>query len=227
MSNTRLSSTFKQYRIEIIVTIALVLFGLIVGLLVEPNLSRSEAILAEIIIGGVVIMISLGLMNSRKVDLAMEEIALRLAGEAKLMEFGDSWVVGAQLIEQLDRGELLACASNPWPPEAKRYYIANQRATEKGIKITRIFGSTQGSQEFARKQLSEGACTEARLYTGDNPLINYIIAVSDGTPRWAMIWIAGYPTMLYAVLFYERSMLTQVLEDFKGKMRDSNELKKD
>jgi hypothetical protein len=190
---------------EPITSLVVVLSGITLTLLIRLNIN-----------------FSLARAHEKRVDSAINALNSHLAGESELWEYADSWVEGAKHIEELEQGdELLACASNPWPTAADRYRSANKTATGKHVEIRRIFGRTPGNLDSARNQLSQGICTEAWMYDGSDPMINYIVARRNETPKWAIVWIAGYPTMLGAVLFHEGGVLTRLVEDFERKKNAS------
>jgi hypothetical protein len=222
--------TLDKYLKEllIILFISLGAFAISFAIKALSLLSKSEEISLDILLATIVLIISMMLIMFRKIDDIVDN--MRKIGinddmrSTRLLGLGSVWFTGAELIKELGKGDMyFASTTVPWPVEAHEYINANKLAMKKGLHVQRLYANDKYNKDLAIKQSNWGSNLEGRVYRGILPLLDYGLAISDGQPQWAVLWLytPGKHTLLYGLLIRDHRALQSLKEDFSIKWDDS------
>lgn len=227
--------TLEKYRIELLIIIfsSLCAIAILFAIKALSLLSESEILFFEILLATMVLIISMVLITIRKIDYIAENVGMlgiNTMQSTSLLGPGGPWFTGAELIKELGAGDvLLASTSVSWPLEATAYINANKFAMKNGLVVKRLYANDDYNNNLAIEQSSWGRNLEGRVYSGKLPLLDYVLAINDGNPQWAVLWIYApeKATLLYGLLIKDYRPLQSLKEDFYNKWGDSMPIKKD
>lgn len=227
--------SIEKYKVELLVTVFSFLVAVAILFIVKAFflLSDSEMIFLKILLAIIVFIISMMFIINRKIDSIVDAIVTigisNMQGTI-LLGPGSPWFRGAELVRELGAGDmLLASTVVSWPPESTDYINANKHAMKRGAVIKRMYMNDDYNRNLAREQSSWGPNLEGRIYMGNLPLVDYCLAIRNGQPEWAVLWIyaPGKPTLLYGLLIRDYHALQSLKEDFDSKWKDSIPVKVD
>lgn len=166
-------------------------------------------------------------------DIKINEIDNKIENKQSgcLLEDGDAWHKGADLIGELNEGDtILACNLVSWKPDQiTKYEKANKKALKRKVNIKRLYADNPNNAGLAKRQSDWVKDTEfdkyfkRKMYEDGHQMLDYILAIDSGMkPKWAVLWIympedKAEPNILFGFHIIDKKTLEGMMEDFNEK----------